>query len=210
MIVIKWTSKLAFEKSFIVRNCSINWWAATTQIGKKQVKETKNLRTIQWKNFTTSNRMQHPACKYIVQTVVGKKLYFQLKSKWTVGWHWTVKQENLDSDHSAVSDLWNLKGPLTLPQYPSFLFSTLVSSRRYGAVLIVGSSMPKSEDWQLSQTRFTVSGLFSYPSEILVSPVSAQDVWQIFALCAAVRVSSQSPFIMFLSAVLTTPTPSVQ
>lgn len=144
MIVIKWTSKLAFEKSFIVRNCSINWWAATTQIGKKQVKETKNLRTIQWKNFT-SNRMQHPACKYIVQTVVGKQLYFQLKSKWTVGWHWTVKQENLDSDHSAVSDLRNLKGPLTLPQYPSFLFSTLVSYRRYGAVLIVGSSMPKSE-----------------------------------------------------------------
>lgn len=113
----------------------------------------------------------------------------------------------LDSDRSAVSDLWNLEGSLTLPQYPSFLFSTLVSYRRYGAVLIVGSSMPKSEDWQLSQTRFTVSGLFSYPSEILVSPVSAQDVWQIFAFCAAVRVSSQSPFIMFLSAVLTAPTP---
>lgn len=60
-------------------------------------------------------------------------------------------------------------------------------------------------EWKHSQTSFTLTGLLNYPSEILVAPISTQDVWQIFASCAVVHVSCQSPLIMFLPAVPTSP-----
>lgn len=72
-----------------------------------------------WRNIQLANTQPE-------QQGGGRKLHLQLKLKWTIGWHWTVKQENVDPVCS-LDLFWKLKGSLpdSLPQYPSFPFSEL-------------------------------------------------------------------------------------
>lgn len=110
IIVIKWISKIEFGNGFVVRNCPINWWAATTKTENVQVKgiiQTQNMRTIQENHFTTFNIMEHPVCKYIVQ-IVGEKMLVTFSTQVKMNCCMALNCETKESGFCAQCCVWHV------------------------------------------------------------------------------------------------------
>ena len=158
--------------------------------------------------------MKHPACKYIVQTVGGKKLVtFSTQVKMN---RWMALNRETGKSGFCLQccvclmkfeevTTWLSASVSFIPILDSGELQKVWTSSHSGHIYAKIGRVTERCKWKHSQTSFTLTGLLNYPSEILVTPISTQDVWQIFASCAVVHVSCQSPLIKFLSAVPTSP-----